>query len=151
MFVHEHKLLFFFKQEYNTWMFPQGAIENKTQILTALTEKMREEVGTAFFNSCDPNFILAYQESLVFKKNKHGLKNLHTDDGKYSHMLGKHYYFYVINAPSFDLDISKTPFDNHFWLDYSAGKTLMDKAGAKKKGQVVIRALDSLKNQGYIN
>ena len=95
--IHNKKILLFFKKEYQLWMLPQGGINNKEEPGKALERTLIEELGVNFTKQLDFEKV-AYLDSdrMEFMPGKHSVGNLEDDGGNPIEMLGKEYYFSVV-------------------------------------------------------
>lgn len=155
-FVNDKTALLLFKKEFKVWMFPQGGIDNKTDIYTALTQNITTELGPKLLATITPRltqkiFPIVYYSELTFSKTKWGLKELSTDSGDKIKMIGKAYYFFAIPIETKTIDLSETQFDDYFWLTYSAAKFLTkSRSFISNKGDILNNALETLKLLNYI-
>lgn len=150
-FIHERKVLLFFKQEYSVWMFPQSGIENKQTPEEAIKKGIGEEIDETLIENSEGNYELFYRKDLVFAKSRQGLNELETDEGDKVHMKGKFYLFYAINVANPAFDIEKTDFDDYFWLDHQKAKYLTYNKNLSNKKLIVAKAIDLLKEQDFID
>lgn len=148
--LHNERLLLLFKREYNLWMLPQGGIDNGERIKDSLSRELEEELGKDFMSSLEDDHIFLFEDRIEFTKRHHGARELKTDDGEDVLMVGKHYYYYVLNSKEAEIDLSKTEFDQYKWVDYVQGIHLAQRLCQKNKGAVLQKVLDTLKEQKLI-
>jgi hypothetical protein len=87
---------------------------------------------------------------MEFKPGRHNVDVLKEDSGNEVNMLGKLYYFTVANCKTDELDITKTVYDEHFWMNYQEAKFLADKIYQRGKRRITLRIIDELFNGGII-
>lgn len=149
--VHDNCILMLFKKDYKLWMMPQGRIKNKQQPSKALEDVIKEELGEEFASKVDyENIQFAMEDKIEFKPGRHEMGKLADDNGNEVNMLGKVYFFAVLNAKSRELDINKTVFDEHFWMSYREADFLAQKIYQQGKKRVTTKILKTLFEEGII-
>ncbi len=148
--VNEKKILLLYKTEYKLWLFPQGGIRNKELPQDALVREMSEELGTDFVNQAKNPYVYIGEDKMEFTPDKYNMDELATDAGEKINMIGKAYLFYLIQSESQTLDISKTGFDEFFWLEYTSAGFLISKIYQSGRRRIMTRALNLLKDNKYI-
>jgi 8-oxo-dGTP pyrophosphatase MutT (NUDIX family) len=149
-FVNDRKLLFLFSKEYNIWMLPQGGIDNNETPEAAIYREMAEELGEKFVKNISEIKELVHADELEFSNNKRFDKFLKTDEGEELRMLGKFYFFFVIETKNQLSDISSTEFDQVFWVNYTQAKYLTSKMYIPNKAEIISKVLDIIRKKGYI-
>jgi ADP-ribose pyrophosphatase YjhB (NUDIX family) len=149
--IHEEKILFFFKKEYKLWMLPQGGIRNKEDSDQALERTLREELGDNFVKNLNFEQV-SYLDNdrMEFKPGKHSVGELKDDEGNDLNMIGKEYYFAVVESDSAELEIKNTEYDEYFWLTFQKAKFLADRIYQKGKRRITLKIISDLKNKGII-
>ncbi len=149
--IHNKKILMFFKEEYKLWMLPQGGINNKEKIADALSRNLIEELGAEFVTGLDfKNIIYAGLDRMEFKPGRHEMAELKDDSGKDIQMIGKDYIFCVITAPTEKIDLSKTVYDENFWMSFREAYFIADRMYQKGKRRITIKILNTLQTLGLI-
>ena len=149
--INNKRLLLVFKKEYKLWQLPQGGVNNKEDPDASLERELKEEMGTEFVSNLDFSDIRYIgQDKMEFKPGRHNVDVLKDDSGNEVNMLGKLYYFTVINSKSDKLDISKTVYDEHFWMNFQEAKFLADKIYQRGKRRITLNIIDELFNRGII-
>ena len=142
-FLHDKKILFLFKEEYNLWQLPQGGIDNQESIEQAIVREMNEELGNDFAASLKVNSLIG--DNLVnFPAHNKNSRELKTDAGNNIFMEGKKYFFIAIDTDISDLDINKTEFDDYRWLDYEEAIELTSTIYQRGKQRVTLDAINKL-------
>jgi 8-oxo-dGTP pyrophosphatase MutT (NUDIX family) len=150
-FIHEGKLLLLFKRDYKLWLLPQGGIDNKETPEETLKKETLESLGEDFVKGWKrkkPTFI--FEDKIELNKAKQGEKDLNTDSGEVVHMLGKHYYYYVVEVKSEDIELAKTEFDDYVWAEFIPAKFLAERVYQKNKAKALLAVLEVLKKEGLI-
>lgn len=143
-FICSKKILFFFKREYGLWILPQASIVNGEVAEQALVREMSEEVGVDFLAGCSHDFTYFGEDKADFLQHKQGIEELKTDSGEKIKMLGKKYFFYIVNSSSEHLDIEKTEFDDFVWLPYNPAMFIASHIPQPTKKVVVVKVLEEL-------
>lgn len=139
-----NKILMLHKKEFGFWMLPQGGVKNKTLPKDAVLKELEEELGKDFVKICDGDPVLFGEDQIEFSEERHVEGKLETDAGTPVTMKGKNYYFYAIALKQEDFDISKTQFDEYWWLEYKGAKGLANKTYQRGKARVNSRIMDLL-------
>ena len=149
--VFNKTILMLYNKDYKLWQLPQGRIKNKEEPKNALETMVKEELGEDFAKEVsyeDIQYVM--EDKIEFKPGRHEMEKLEDDDGNEVNMLGKVYFFSVLNCKSNDLDIKKTQFDENFWMSYREALFLAEKIYQKGKKRVTIKVLDELFKLGVI-
>ena len=149
-FINDKEVLLFLKKEFNLWTLPQGGVSNKESLTKSLEKKMEEEVGKEFFKACSNDYELVGEDLVEFPPERHNVLDLFTDTGEKVEMIGKVYYFFVINSPQRNLQISKTPYDDYFWMAYKPALFLANKIHQPGKRRILVNCLNLLVQKGLI-
>jgi len=149
--VHDKKILLLYKEEYGLWLLPQGGIQNEEEPKDAIKRDLKEEMGEEFLKKCKDDYTAFGEDKIEFSESKRGMNELKTDEGFEVFMLGKKYYFYVVNVTDSEFDISKTVFDQHFWLDYDKARFLAERIYQRRKSEMIVNILDLLKEGDVIS
>jgi 8-oxo-dGTP pyrophosphatase MutT (NUDIX family) len=144
------KILFVYKKEHKLWQLPQGGIENDELAEQALEREMTEELGMEFISACSRPFVFIGTDKIEFEPSRYGVKELKLTTGEEVLMKGKVYFFYAIKAGNVELDISKSEFDDLFWLDYKSAIYLMNQVTQTGKKRVSLNILNVLKSSDII-
>ena len=96
--VKDGKVLIAYAKKHNSWMFPQGGIDNKEKPHKALYREMEEELGKKFSKNLYGKPELIYSDKIAFSGTAIGSRDLKTDAGVPVLMRGKYYLFLVINS-----------------------------------------------------
>lgn len=143
------QILFVYKEKYNLWQLPQGGINNNETIKQAIIREMTEELGKNFASFFKISSIVS-EDKLIFPEQNQGSRKLKTDDTKEVFMLGKKYFFVVINTNNTTLNITKTEFENYKWLDYIKALEITKKIYQPGKQQITVNGLNSLHKHGLL-
>ena len=149
--IYNKKLLFVFKKEYKLWQLPQGGVRNKEEPKDSLQRELKEELGPDFaekINFSDIKYL--GEDKMEFKPGRHNVDVLKDDSGSEVNMIGKLYYFTVLDCEDDKLDISKSFYDEHFWMNYQEARFLADKIYQRGKRRVTLRIIEELFNKGII-
>lgn len=150
--INDKRILLVFKKEYKLWQLPQGGIGNNEDPDVSLDRELKEELGTDFSAEIDfSNVKYVGEDKMEFKPGRHNVDVLKDDSGKEVEMLGKLYYFAVLDCKRDKLDISKTSYDQYFWMNYQEARFLADKIYQRGKRRITLMILDELFNQGIIS
>ncbi len=149
--LHDKKLLMVYKKEYKLWQIPQGGINNKEDPDDALRKELTEEFGAEFVKQVDFSTTRYLdKDQMEFKPGRHKVVAFADDSGKEINMMGKLYYFVAVDCISDNLDITRTQFDQHFWMSFREAYFLAEKMYQKGKKRVTIKILNTLYNSGLI-
>ena len=149
--IHNKRVLLVFKEEYKLWQLPQGGIANKEDPDKALERELVEELGSEFTKVVDFSSVKYIgEDKMEFKPGKHNIDPMVDDSGTSIPMLGKLYYFATVDCGSDELDISKTQFDQHFWMSHQEANFLAEKIYQKGKRRITMKILENLLNLGII-
>lgn len=139
--IHKKKMLFVFKEKYKLWQFPQGGIDNNETIEEASLRELEEELGVNFAKHLSINSIIG-EDKIEFPQKLAGSRELKTDNGEDIVMIGKKYFFVVLDSSTEDLDIKETEFDDYCWLDYEDSIEILGKVYQLKKKEVMNKAIN---------
>ncbi|MCX6761837.1 MAG: NUDIX domain-containing protein [Candidatus Moranbacteria bacterium] len=149
-FLHDKKILFFYKREYDLWQLPQGGIDNGEDIEIAFFREMREEIGSEFIEVCDKNISLFGEDKVEFPAHSQDSRELKNDAGKVIFMKGKKYFFVFVNTDTNAIDISQSEFDDFKWVSFEEGLVLCEKMQQKGKKRITLGALEKLRDLGLL-
>lgn len=149
-FINDKEVLLFLKKEFNLWTMPQGGVLNKENLVESLEKKMSEEAGSEFFKTCGHDYELIGEDLVEFPPERHNVLDLFTDSGEKVEMIGKVYYFFVINSLGRDLQISNTPYNDYFWMSYKPALFLANKIHQPGKRRILVNCLNLLKEKEII-
>lgn len=149
-FLHEKNILLLYKQEYKLWMLPQGGIEPGETPEEAVTREMAAELGQNFMQTCDPSYKLVGFDMVEFPPERCSDKKLTAAGNKEIAMVGKAYFFYIINAKEIKLALKETEFSDYFWLDFEGAQSLTVTMYQAGKRRVTRKVLDTLKELGML-
>lgn len=147
----DKKILLVYKEDYKLWQLPQGGINNSEEPEAALERMLGEELGEDFVKNVSFDDI-AYvdEDQMEFKPGRHEVKQLTDDSGNEVNMLGKVYFFAALNVSDDTLDITKTQYDEHFWMSYMEANFLAEKIYQLGKRRITVKVLGILNNLGII-
>jgi len=148
-FVHDKKILFVYKKEYDLWQFPQGGVDNGETVEKACDREMAEEVGEVFASKTVKGGVVG-EDQIVFPNETQNTKALATDDGTPVFMRGKKYFFMALKAESPDFNVEETEFDDYRWLDYADALDLASSIYQSGKRRITLTALKILHEKGLI-
>lgn len=151
VFINEKKVLLLNKRAWRLWLFSQGGIDNNESILEALKREIGEEIGKDFVSSWNSEPEIILEDRIGFKEKLQNSRRLYLDDGKEVRMLGKHYYYCVVETNTQTIDISKTEFDNYKWLTYDEALKLSETIYQVNKKEALLKVLEILKEKELIN
>ena len=148
----EKKILLLFREEYNLWEFPQGGIENRESLKTALEREMEEETGVEFASRLVLRRDLIVNVAEVqFPSRTKGSRELTTDGGKEMLMEGKKYFFcnllYEGEEPP---NLAEIEYDDFVWASHSVAKFLANKLYQRGKRRITLETLNILRDKGII-
>jgi len=145
------KLLIFYKNNHKIWQLPQGGIDNEETYKEALQRMVKNKLGASLLDNLDFNNIHIIEfNKMEFKPGKYEVKSLVDSSGKEIQMLGKYYFFYIINAKSLDVKIEETQFDQYFWVSFREAYFLTGKMYQKGKKRITQKAINKLQELGLI-
>jgi len=148
-FLHDKKILFLFKEEYNLWQLPQGGIDNQESIEQAIVREMNEELGNDFAASLKINSLVG-DNQVNFPTHNKNSRELKTDASDNIFMEGKKYFFIAIDTDISDLDIKKTEFDDFKWLDYGGAIEVASMISQQGKRRVTLDAINKFHDLGLL-
>jgi 8-oxo-dGTP pyrophosphatase MutT (NUDIX family) len=148
--LHEGKFLFLFKKEFRLWMLPQGGIDAGLDPEDVCLTEIGEKLGKSFLKKVEKKCIYLGEDQIEFLPEKQTGEELTTADGKVYKMVGKHYYFYAFKVSTDEVDLTKTEFDEFYWLDFKPGLTLASKIYQPGKRRMTMKAVSLLKETGLI-
>lgn len=148
--IYDQQVLMVYKKEFDLWQFPQGGIENKETLQNAFVRELKEELGVKFFNQCSDTIEVVGQGTVDFPQKAHGVKALKTDAGAKVLMVGKHYYFCVVQAKSSNIDLDTTQFDDFKWLNFEQAQKLVEAIKQPGKKRISQRILLDLSEKKWI-
>jgi 8-oxo-dGTP pyrophosphatase MutT (NUDIX family) len=148
--VWQKQLLVFYKKDYGIWLLPQGGIENKETAVDAFVEEFREELGEGLLKNCKKDLAFIGEGEIKFSPTSKAIRELHTDEGEKCKMIGKKYYFFVVETLSADVAISETDFDDFVWASAVQAKFLFDKNYQTNKRELTLNALEQLTKRGLV-
>lgn len=143
--LHNRKLLMFYKNDHKIWQLPQGGIANNEDYKQALKREMQEELGDKLSASLKYETAQIIDEDrMEFKPGRHNVEELTTDSGKVHQMIGKHYFFCLVESEIKEFDISQTQFDQYFWVTFREAYFLANKMYQKGKRRITLKILTKL-------
>jgi len=149
--ISNKKILMVYKKDHKLWQLPQGRINNKEKADKALLRTVREELGKDFASNIDYKTAQYVElDQMEFKPGRHQVEMLADDEGKEVSMLGKVYYFVALQCGSKELDISKSQFDQHYWMSFRETYFLAERIYQKGKRRITMQILNTLFNLGLI-
>lgn len=151
VFVNNKKVLFLYRKMHNIWEFLQGGVDGKDLVHEALTRDTVKTFGEEFLNQCDPNIDHFYKDIIEFPPDKQGEKPMKDDTGKDVKMIGKSYYFYLVNTNTTELKMKSSEFDAYNWLTYEQAMALQKETGKGGKLRITTAAMNLLKEEGLID
>jgi 8-oxo-dGTP pyrophosphatase MutT (NUDIX family) len=148
--VADKKLLMFLKKDYKMWLLPQGGVKEDETYEQTLVRELGEEVGTDFLNNIvgEPKYF--FEGSLEFSPKRDDKEKFTEESPSNVDIKGKYYYFYVIPCKSSTIEFTPAKFDEAFWADYAAAQGLMNLMYQVKKKELLLQALEKLKDGGFI-
>ena len=149
--INDKKILFVYQKKHDLWMFPQGGVENKEDLLASANREMGEELGEDFIHHANVNFTYVATEKVEFPKDKIGDRPMRTDDGQSVVMKGKKYYFLATQTNSAELNLKSTQFDDYRWLTYDEAIKLVKENNTGGRLRITTKALNTLKANGQIS
>ncbi len=144
------KIFFLFKEKHNLWQLPQGGIDNQETIDQAIKREMKEELGEKFVNSCDQTTLIIGEDQVLFPTSTQNAKELRNDKGEKVFMKGKKYFFVLVNTNNSKINIKDTEFDDYQWLSLAEAMALANKIYQPGKKRITIKALNLLKEAGWL-
>lgn len=150
-FVNKRRALVVYQEEYDLWQFPQGGIEQGETCELVLKREMREEMGEDLVRYAEEPPVYMGRDQIIFKENKYSSRKLQLDSGEQFKMSGKSYLFYAIKIPVESLDMESSEFDKYRWLNFSDAVELANTIYQPGKKRVTLKALDLLKETGFID
>ena len=149
--LHDGKLLMVYKKEHKIWQLPQGRIDNKETPEDALKRNLLEELGEDFVANLELKKVeIVDEDKMEFKPGRHHVDPIQDDEGTEIDMVGKEYFFCVVRASTSDIDISKTEYDQNFWMSFREAYFLADKMYQRGKRRITIKILNTLNKLGYL-
>jgi len=135
-----------YKEKHKLWQLPQGGVDNKEDLLTALQREMQEELGRDFIELVE----FLGTEKVMFPKQTQGARELFTDKGKEIKMQGKKYFIYAIKTKITKFDLNKSEFDDFKWLPYDEAIKLSQTIYQKGKKRLTLKSLQLLKDKKLV-
>ncbi|OGC46350.1 hypothetical protein A2V49_03585 [candidate division WWE3 bacterium RBG_19FT_COMBO_34_6] len=149
--IFEKKIVLFFKKDYNLWQLPQGRINNKQTVIDSIKTTLKEELGADFIGHLTiSDYKIIDVDRMEFKPGKHELEKLFDDDGREINMVGKVYYFCIIESDSPQMDIKKTKYDEFHWMDYHKANFIAQRIYQKGKKRITGNIINKLHDLGII-
>jgi ADP-ribose pyrophosphatase YjhB (NUDIX family) len=143
--IANEKILMVFKKDHKLWQLPQGRINNKEDLEKALPRVVEEEMGKDFANKVDYKTAQYVDlDQMEFKPGRHQLETLADDSGKEATMLGKVYYFAALQCKDEELDITKSQFDQHYWMSFREAYFLAERIYQRGKRRITMKVLNTL-------
>lgn len=143
--IHNRKILFLYNKEHKIWGFVQGGVDNKERPYRATLREVAEELGESFAKNCRVSPLGVFgQNEIEFPKKLHGSKELHTDKGEEVKLIGKKYFYVLINSKSKYIKLRKSEFDKYKWLTYDEAYKLIKSIYQKGKKAMSAEILDLL-------
>ena len=141
----DKKILLVFKKEHKLWQLPQGRINNQEEVDTALPRIVKEELGEGVINLVDFSTAKYVEfDQMEFRPGRHEMETLTDDTGREVPMVGKVYYFVALQCSSDKLDITKTQFDQYYWMSSKEAYFLAERIYQKGKRRITMKILDTL-------
>lgn len=147
----ERKILLGLKGEYNVWEIPQGGIqEEETDFKAAILREAKEELGKRFSESLIvPDKPLVTTDKILFPQESLESKTLKLGDEEIP-MLGKKYYFCLVIQKE-PIDPEKIEYSDFKWVSFAEGVKIAEKIEQRGKKRIIIRILELLKKNDFIN
>lgn len=144
------KLLVFYAKEYQQWVFPQTGIENGETFETTLMRLLSTEVGEYIIEKLASPLTMIGEKKSDFPNRVQGSKDLRTDSGEEVTMIGKKYYIFTAEVEDEGIDIQKSQFSEAWWLNEKEARFAFENMLHINKKEVLLFALDSLKQKGFV-
>ncbi len=144
------KLLVFYAKEYQQWVFPQTGIENGETFETTLMRLLTDEVGEYVIEKLASTLAMIGEKKSDFPNRVQGSKDLRTDSGEEVTMIGKKYYIFTAELEDDKIDITKSQFSDFWWFNEKEARFVFTDMLHVNKKEVMLFALDSLKQKGYV-
>jgi len=143
--ISNKRILMMYKKDHKLWQIPQGRINNKEGIDVALPRIVQEEMGKDFAGKVDyASAEYIDLDQMEFKPGRHQIEALIDDKGKESSMLGKIYYFVALQCADEKLDITKSQFDQHYWMSFREAYFLAERIYQRGKRRITMKVLNTL-------
>lgn len=148
-FLKDKKILLGYQQKHDLWQLPQGGVDNKETIESALFREMSEELAVPIYaDKKDVHFLGSDQ--IEFPPEKHAAKQLATDEGKPVTMKGKHYFFFTLNLPNLEIKHSNFEYDRLQWFPFDQAVDTLKKTVRGGKLRITLTILETLHHRGLI-
>jgi 8-oxo-dGTP pyrophosphatase MutT (NUDIX family) len=144
------KLLVFYAKEYQQWVFPQTGIENGETFETTLMRLLETEVGAYVIEKLASPLTMVCEKKSDFPNRVQGSKDLRTDSGEEVTMIGKKYYIFTAELEDERIDIGKSQFSDYWWFNEKEARFIFSEMPHVNKKEVMLYALDNLKQKGYV-
>jgi len=149
--VSEGRILLVFKKEHKLWQLPQGRIANREEADLAIRRIAEDELGRDYCrNIIYEQAVIADFDQMEFKPGRHEVEELVDDQGISIPMRGKVYFFVVLPCSHENLDITKTQYDQFYWMSYQEASFLAQRIYQHGKKRITVKILDKLKETGVI-
>lgn len=151
VFVNNKEVLLFYKSDWDLWLFPQGGIRNKELAEEALVREMNEEVAEGFSNTWQSEPVLIFEDRIRFRKALHNKRDLVTDSGEHIPMIGKQYFYFLVEVSEKDIDIDDSEFDDYRWVSFDEAVEISTQIYQKNKKKALIKVLNILLKNNFID
>jgi len=147
--ISNKRILMVYKKEHKLWQIPQGRVNNKEEIDVSLPRVVQEEMGKDFAGKVDYKSAQYVDlDQMEFKPGRHQIEPLVDDQGKEINMLGKIYFFAALQCADEQLDITKSQFDQHYWMSFREAYFLSERIYQRGKRRITMKILNTLFNLG---
>ncbi len=144
--LNNKQLLFFYKKEHRLWQLPQCSIKNLEDPIETVRRNIEEDLGKSFLTTCNPLFSLVGFDQIEMLPGKTKETEIATDEGGSVKMMGKKFYFFVVQTNARDLDIGETQFDDYLWCKAKAAVYIAGTIHQPGKKRVTSKIVSLLKD-----
>lgn len=139
--LHDKKVLFVFKRDFNLWQLPQGGIEPFETPREAVKRELNEELGSFAENIDYASFKIIGSDVVEFPKENQGQRDLITREGESIYMKGKKYYLAKMNTTDKNIEINESEFEKYRWVSLEESDNLVRHIYQKGKKRITQKAL----------
>jgi hypothetical protein len=150
--VHNRMVLLTYTQKYDVWGMVQGGINNGVQTIDAAKQELESELGPNFAQKCTIDEEGALGENRIqFPQHNHGMRELVTDAGEPQLMVGKHFFYILVNAEDDTIDLTQTEFDDIAWCNRQQAYHIIDNIYQSGKRRMLMDILSVLIDNNIID
>ncbi len=142
--LHKKKVFMFFDDKYKLWQFPQGGIDNRETLLSAMQRELEEELGNDISKHIvgKPEFL--FEDKISFPEKLWGSRELKLDDGMKMFMKGKHFFYIAVEIDLEKFDMKDSEFSEYRLMTAKESDKLIDQIYQFNKQRISRKAIEHL-------